>query len=281
MNGFQSAEGSPKPGPQGPDSLLSKSFITLRDIVPDLDPMLHRQIQRTLTLFILLTLVAIPSTMAEKPFPKPQGLVNDFANVIPLEYEQKLVALTNELLQKTGTPVVVVTMADIGGAEYNNYVNRLYTAWGIGKKGEDKGVLVFVTIKERKMRIEIGYGLEGILPDGLVGEIRDQETAEIAIQAALTGHLVFSTLHTNDASGALTRLIDMGVKPFLVSSAVQAVMAQRLIRRLCSKCKEIYDPTDVELASIGLSKDEIRGSRIYRPVGCEDCKQKHDFDELR
>lgn len=111
---------------------------------------------------------------AERPFPKPQGLVNDFANVIPQSDEQKLVAVTSELLDKTGVPVVVVTMPDIGGAEYNDYTNRLYTAWGIGKKGEDKGVLIFVTIKERKMRIETGYGVEGILPDGLVGEIRDR-----------------------------------------------------------------------------------------------------------
>ena len=111
---------------------------------------------------------------AERPFPKPKGLVNDFANVIPAAQEQKIVAVTGELLQKTQVPVVVVTMPDIGGAEYNDYANRLYSAWGIGKKGEDKGVLIFVTIKERKMRIETGYGVEGILPDGLAGEIRDR-----------------------------------------------------------------------------------------------------------
>lgn len=131
-------------------------------------------IPKILIPLILITLAVIPSSMAANPFPKPQGLVNDFAGVIPQEYEQTLVALTGELLQKTGIPVVVVTMADIGGAEYNDYANRLYSAWGIGKKGEDKGVLVFVTIKERKMRIETGYGVEGILPDGLVGEIRDR-----------------------------------------------------------------------------------------------------------
>lgn len=110
----------------------------------------------------------------------------------------------------------------------------------------------------------------------LVGEIRDSETAEIAIQAALTGHLVFSTLHTNDAPGAITRLIDMGVKPFLVSSAVQAIMAQRLIRKLCSKCKEVYQPADVELAGVGLTADSIRGVKIYKPSqgGCEECKNK-------
>jgi hypothetical protein len=108
------------------------------------------------------------------PFPKPKGLINDFANVIAPAYKQKIAAVTGALLQQTGIPVVVVTMPDIGGAEYNDYANRLYKAWGIGKKGEDKGVLIFVTMKERKMRIETGYGVEGILPDGLVGEIRDR-----------------------------------------------------------------------------------------------------------
>ncbi|MBW2116202.1 MAG: TPM domain-containing protein [Deltaproteobacteria bacterium] len=126
---------------------------------------------------IVLALLLLPmnaQAQAEHPFPKPRGLVNDFANVIPPAYEQKIAVITRELLQKTGTPVVVVTMPDIGDAEYNDYANRLYSAWGIGKKGEDNGVLIFVTIKERKMRIETGYGVEGILPDGLVGEIRDR-----------------------------------------------------------------------------------------------------------
>ena len=122
----------------------------------------------------LLFLSTVFSARAERPFPKPNGLVNDFANVISPAYQQKIAAVTGALLQKTGIPVVVVTMPDIGGAEYNDYANRLYRAWGIGKKGEDKGVLIFVTVKERKMRIETGYGVEGILPDGLVGEIRDR-----------------------------------------------------------------------------------------------------------
>ncbi len=123
---------------------------------------------------VFLVISAYGSVQAERPFPKPIGLVNDFADVIPQSYEQKILAITSELLKKTEMPVVVVTMPDIGGAEYNDYANRLYSAWGIGKKGEDKGVLIFVTIKERKMRIETGYGVEGILPDGLVGEIRDR-----------------------------------------------------------------------------------------------------------
>jgi type IV pilus assembly protein PilB len=106
----------------------------------------------------------------------------------------------------------------------------------------------------------------------LVGEIRDLETAEIAIQAALTGHLVFSTLHTNDAPSALTRLVDLGVKPFLVSASVQAVLAQRLVRRLCPECSAEYDPTPLELAAIGLDAQLAAGRRFRRPRGCRACE---------
>jgi len=131
---------------------------------------------RFAALFGLLLLQAVwpGSARAELPFPGPKGLVNDFADVITPAHEERLEALTREVIEKTGTAIVIVTMPDIGGAEYNDYVNRLYSAWGIGKKGEDKGVLVFVTVKERKMWIETGYGVEGILPDGLAGEIRDR-----------------------------------------------------------------------------------------------------------
>jgi len=107
----------------------------------------------------------------------------------------------------------------------------------------------------------------------LVGEIRDRETADIAVQAALTGHLVFSTLHTNDAPSALTRLIDMGVKPFLVAASVQAVMAQRLVRMLCEECKQPYEAEDSELRAVGLSKDRLAGRPLYRPQGCGRCKR--------
>jgi type IV pilus assembly protein PilB len=106
----------------------------------------------------------------------------------------------------------------------------------------------------------------------LVGEIRDLETAEIAIQAALTGHLVFSTLHTNDAPSALTRLIDMGVKPFLVSAAVQAVMAQRLVRRLCRECAEEYAPSEGELSALRLDPRYHAEKRLRRARGCRACE---------
>jgi type IV pilus assembly protein PilB len=106
----------------------------------------------------------------------------------------------------------------------------------------------------------------------LVGEIRDKEVADVAIQAALTGHLVFSTLHTNDAPSAITRLIDMGVKPFLVASSIQAVLAQRLVRILCEHCKEPdLAPNPRLLRLCGFSPQEIEGKTIYKAVGCGKC----------
>ena len=106
----------------------------------------------------------------------------------------------------------------------------------------------------------------------LVGEIRDREVADIAIQAALTGHLVFSTLHTNDAPSAITRLVDMGVKPYLVASSIQAVLAQRLGRVLCEKCKAIDDAPDPKfLKLVDISMEEAAG-KIYKAVGCQNCK---------
>jgi general secretion pathway protein E/type IV pilus assembly protein PilB len=107
----------------------------------------------------------------------------------------------------------------------------------------------------------------------LVGEIRDFETAENAIQASLTGHLVFSTLHTNDASSAFTRMIDMGVEPFLVCSTVEGVMAQRLVRRLCKNCCEPHEPHEEDVPDdFPWEKLEEDDARIYKPVGCRECR---------
>ncbi len=105
----------------------------------------------------------------------------------------------------------------------------------------------------------------------MVGEIRDKETADNAVQASLTGHLVFSTLHTNDAPTAFSRLIDMGVEPFLVSSSLIAVLAQRLVRRLCPKCKEAFEPSDIELKEAGVTRARVAGHTIYRGKGCPAC----------
>jgi uncharacterized protein len=127
-----------------------------------------------LALGIIVLLFGAAASWAADNFPRPVGAVNDFARVIPPEYKNRMESLSREVLEKTGTAIVVVTVENIGDNELSDYVNRLYKAWGIGKKGEDRGVLIFLTLKERKFRIETGYGVEGILPDGLVGEIRDR-----------------------------------------------------------------------------------------------------------
>jgi type IV pilus assembly protein PilB len=105
----------------------------------------------------------------------------------------------------------------------------------------------------------------------LVGEIRDVETAEIAVQASLTGHLVFSTLHTNDAPSAITRLGDIGVQPFLIASSVIAIMAQRLVRVVCPKCKEPDQPSDAELKAAGITPEKAATATFMRGRGCSHC----------
>jgi type IV pilus assembly protein PilB len=105
----------------------------------------------------------------------------------------------------------------------------------------------------------------------LVGEIRDVETAEIAIQAALTGHMVFSTLHTNDSPATVTRLRDMGVQPFLITATVEAILAQRLVRRICSECKEEFIPDADTLADLELTSDQVVGKTFFRGRGCDKC----------
>jgi general secretion pathway protein E len=134
-----------------------------------------------------------------------------------------------------------------------------------------------------KIALTFASGLRSFLrqdPDVImVGEIRDRETAEIAIHASLTGHLVLSTIHTNDAAGALTRLVEMGIEPFLVASSMLAMLAQRLVRVLCKECREPFKPTDEQLAQIGLNREKVgrfwsdkAGDRvIYRAKGCEKC----------
>ncbi len=105
----------------------------------------------------------------------------------------------------------------------------------------------------------------------MIGEIRDVETAEIAVRASLTGHLVFSTLHTNDAPSAVTRLVDMGVKPFLVTSSIVGVMAQRLVRTVCSECREAYEPSTKDLLLLNKKKEDLKEGKLYRGKGCTAC----------
>jgi type IV pilus assembly protein PilB len=105
----------------------------------------------------------------------------------------------------------------------------------------------------------------------MIGEIRDLETATIAIESSLTGHFVFSTLHTNDAAGTVTRLVDMGVEPFLLCSSIVGVVSQRLIRRICKNCKVAYEPKDEELESLNITREDVGDHKFYYGKGCPNC----------
>ncbi|MFV1997432.1 MAG: type II secretion system ATPase GspE [Acidiferrobacterales bacterium] len=133
-----------------------------------------------------------------------------------------------------------------------------------------------------KIDLSFAHTLRAILrqdPDIImIGEIRDLETAQIAVQASLTGHLVLATLHTNDATGAITRLVDMGVEPFLVASSLIGVVAQRLVRNLCPECRQGHAPTEAELPLLGLPRTETENLEIFSPNGCATCGQRGYLD---
>jgi uncharacterized protein len=234
--------------------------------------------------------------MAEKPFPKPRGLVNDFAQVIPPDSEQKLEAVTNELLQKTGTAVVVVTMPDIGGAEYNDYANRLYSAWGIGQKGADKGVLVFVTVQERKMRIETGYGVEGILPDGLVGEIRDRYMipyfkANRFGEGLLNGTTAIAQVIAKDAGASLSgqpptrpapsrkRRSVLSFLPYLIAQHISMMETWVLFQSVAGALSYIHALTDPLIYVLGDSKLRRQLTRLFQESRCEEPEDEPDKDD--
>lgn len=203
------------------------------------------------------------------------GLVN-------IGFEEDNLAQFNKIIRRPNG-IFLVT-----GPTGSGKTTTLYTALDILNRPDKKIITAedpieynFEGINQVQINEKIGLGFKEVLKSMLrqapniilVGEIRDREVADIAIQAALTGHLVFSTLHTNDAPSAITRLIDMGVKPFLVASSIQAILAQRLIRVLCKECKSLADVDEVDpkfMLLTGITKDEARG-RMMKPVGCPAC----------
>jgi uncharacterized protein len=163
----------------------------------------------SISLIILLFFLYAPVSFADETFPKPVGAVNDFAGVIPAQYKQAMNSLAVEVLEKTGTSVVVATFKSIGDNDPAGFASRLYETWGIGKKGEDKGVLILLAAKERRVRIETGYGVEGILPDGLVGEILDKYVVPFLKtddygKGLSNAMLAVSTIVAKDAQVSLT-----------------------------------------------------------------------------
>ncbi|MDR0994618.1 MAG: GspE/PulE family protein [Verrucomicrobiota bacterium] len=189
--------------------------------------------------------------------------------------------ILNKLIRKPNG--ILLVTGPTGSGKSTSLYAWLHTINSVDKRiltVEDPIEYEMAGINQVQVRSEIGLSFANTLrtflrqdPDIImVGEIRDQETADIAIRAALTGHLVFSTLHTNDAAGAITRLVDMGIEPFLVASSVEALTAQRLIRELCPKCKRPW-PVDKDfLGGIGFPLDMLSAGTICEPVGCEYCR---------
>ena len=199
----------------------------------------------------------------------------DKIGMLPSVFEEfkKLIALPEGIVLVTGptgsgkTTTLYSAICDM----YNDEINIMtiedpveYNLKGIAQIGV-----------QHKIKLDFATGLRHILrqdPDVImVGEIRDKETAEIAIQASLTGHLVLSTLHTNDAPSAITRLVDMGIEPYLLSSCIVGVLAQRLVRRICPECKEPYKPSEAELKAIGIDSEEFGDQIFYHGKGCGYC----------
>jgi type IV pilus assembly protein PilB len=199
-----------------------------------------------------------------------------------LGFEDDNLAIFNKMIRRPNG-IFLVT-----GPTGSGKTTTLYSALDVLNKPDKKIITAedpieynFRGINQCQIREKIGFTFATVLKTMLrqapniilVGEIRDREVAEIAIQAALTGHLVFSTLHTNDAPSAITRLNDMGVKPFLVASAIQAVMAQRLVRVLCPQCKRVdEDPDPKYLKLCNITAEEARG-KAHEPVGCDNCNK--------
>jgi type IV pilus assembly protein PilB len=223
---------------------------------------------------------------------------------LPTVYGEKVVI---RILDKSS---VLLNLQDLGFSEHNftRYESSFRKPYGMilvtGPTGSGKSTTLYATLNiintpERniitvedpveyrlpgvnqiqinpKAGLTFASALRSILrsdPDVvLIGEIRDRETAQIAVEAALTGHLVLSTLHTNDAPSAISRLLEMGIEPFLVSSAIDGVLAQRLLRVLCERCKELYAPTEEALIEAGIPLNpDGTAPKLYRPVGCQHC----------
>jgi general secretion pathway protein E len=223
-------------------------------------------------------LSTIPVTHGERVVMRLLPRTSEMLNLENLGFDEEQLAIWNKLIARPNG-IILVTGPTGSGKTTTLYgaLSRINTPGVNIITVEDPVEIQLPGIAQIEVNPKIGLtfasGLRSILRQDpnvvLVGEIRDRETAEIAIQASLTGHLVFATLHTNDAPSAITRLVDMGVERFLVASSLVAVLAQRLVRVLCTQCREPYDATTEELAELGLrSSHQVQ---VYRPGSCERC----------
>ena len=225
-------------------------------------------------------------------------------SILPTIYGEKIVM---RLLDKTGFDFNLKSLG-LEKELYQIFKKVIARPYGMiiasGPTGSGKSTTLYASLKEIKNDLinittvedPVEYHLEGINqvqvfehigltfgaslkfilrqdPDILlIGEIRDQETADIAVKFSLTGHLVFSTLHANDAVSTITRLLDLGVPPFLVGACVNLVMAQRLVRKICPHCREEYDPSEEELKLVGLNRKRLNGKKLHQAKGCRECR---------
>lgn len=228
-------------------------------------------------------LSSVPTAFGERLVMRLQDRSNVVLELEQLGFSKDSLVKLDDLLTKT-YGIMLVT-----GPTGSGKSTTLYAAVTKINKSDVNIITVEDPVEQRihgigqiqvnsKIGLTFASGLRSILrqdPDVvMIGEIRDLETAEIAINASLTGHLVLSTIHTNDSAGAFPRLIDMGCEPFLIATSIMGVVAQRLVRVLCPHCKESHEPTDVELKSLELSRENVRGATVFRAVGCNHCNQK-------
>jgi general secretion pathway protein E len=228
-------------------------------------------------------LSSVPTSHGERLVMRLQDRSNVVLELVQLGFSPDSLIKLDDILAKT-YGIMLVT-----GPTGSGKSTTLYAAISKINKPDVNIITVEDPVEQRihgigqiqvnsKIGLTFASGLRSILrqdPDVvMIGEIRDLETAEIAINASLTGHLVLSTIHTNDSAGAFPRLIDMGCEPFLIATSIMGVIAQRLVRVLCPHCKEPHTPTDVELKSLELTRDQVKNATVFRAVGCNHCNQK-------
>ncbi len=219
------------------------------------------------------------------------GILYD-SKVIPKKFQDAIISRVKVMgkmdIAERRLPQDGRTTIKVGDGEVDVRISSVPTSAGerIVFRLLDKSARLIEGISQiqvsNKKGLTFASGLRSLMrqdPDVMmVGEIRDGETAGIAVQAANTGHLVFSTLHTNDSPGAVTRMINLGVEPYLVASAVIAVIAQRLVRLICPYCKESYEPTDAQLKELGFTKAHLKEGVLWRGRGCEQCLGRGLYD---
>ncbi len=230
-----------------------------------------------------IRLNAVPTAHGERIVMRLQDRSNVVLELEQLGFSEETLTILDELVQRT-YGILLVT-----GPTGSGKSTSLYGCLTKLNKPDVNILTVEDPVEQRihgigqvqvnsKIGLTFAAGLRAFLrqdPDIImVGEIRDLETAELAINASLTGHLVLSTIHANDSAGAFPRLIDIGAEPFLIATSILGVVAQRLVRMLCPHCKTKYDPTDFQLNTLGITREQARAGNIHMAVGCNQCNQK-------